>query len=375
MSTNYEPEFGGPIIKAFQKGNIVLFLGAGINLCDSPPQVNLIHLASSLYKTYNTNKAVWGIPCAVCDLSLDELCQISETCPLWQKAPKETWREEILEQKLILAKSHLRLLSQYVKLLYKNKPKDLYDELHRIWDEEYKRQLTDPSRPRRLHEFLATLPKQKRKRYQKGEGWEKLPYKLIVTTNFDETLEQAFEEAKQPYDVVSYIADGEDRGSFKHECRDENGKTQHIGLILNGGVTESYEKYDKLRLEEVPTILKLFGTWDSEFVITEEHHITYCPQGLNESSVHSALMSPITKNKENVRLFLGYSLYDSDLLTILYKIWNLHPPNDKESYIVHQSIPGHLENKFRDYRNLDEYKMSLGDFITNLKMGIEEAWK
>jgi hypothetical protein len=42
-----------------------------------------------------------------------------------------------------------------------------------------------------------------------------------VTTNYDDSLERAFEEAGEAYDLVAYIADGEDRGRFLHRVQGE----------------------------------------------------------------------------------------------------------------------------------------------------------
>ena len=41
-------------------------------------------------------------------------------------------------------------------------------------------------------------------------------YQLIVSTNFDMALEQAFDEEQEPYDLVVYMASGRDKGKFVH---------------------------------------------------------------------------------------------------------------------------------------------------------------
>ncbi|MGQ9872931.1 hypothetical protein [Leptodesmis sp.] len=48
-------------------------------------------------------------------------------------------------------------------------------------------------------------------------------------------LEQAFDEANQPYDVVFYVADGEERGRYKHKP-----------YGAEAGIIKNPEKYDKL---------------------------------------------------------------------------------------------------------------------------------
>ena len=61
--------------------------------------------------------------------------------------------------------------------------------------------------PTRLHGFLATLPA----RLEFATGRRR--HQLIVTTNYDDALEQAFAAAGEPFDLVMYLADGEERGS------------------------------------------------------------------------------------------------------------------------------------------------------------------
>jgi hypothetical protein len=47
----------------------------------------------------------------------------------------------------------------------------------------------------------------------------------VVTTAYDHGLEQAFERAGEPFDMVSYVAEGVDRGRFVHTPPDGRAKT------------------------------------------------------------------------------------------------------------------------------------------------------
>ena len=71
---------------------------------------------------------------------------------------------------------------------------DLYDWLGQI--------LAVQSEPTTVHRFLAGLPSQLErldlpKRYQ-----------MIITTNYDTALEQAFDDANEPFDLAVYVASG-----------------------------------------------------------------------------------------------------------------------------------------------------------------------
>ena len=59
-----------------------------------------------------------------------------------------------------------------------------------------------------MHRFFASLPPLLRERG--------LPHQLLVTTSYDLALEQAFLDAGEEFDVVSYVASGRDRGRFCH---------------------------------------------------------------------------------------------------------------------------------------------------------------
>ena len=67
------------------------------------------------------------------------------------------------------------------------------------------------SAPGPVHRYLARLP-----RRLEELGLEKR-YQMIVTSKFDVALEQAFLEAKEPFDVAIYMAPGtEYAGRFVH---------------------------------------------------------------------------------------------------------------------------------------------------------------
>jgi hypothetical protein len=356
-----------PIIRAFTLGDIVPFLGAGINLCDRPEAMT-IELALRLAQVYNPQGQLLGLPCSVCPLSLEEKAPAG--CPIWSRIPEGERNDDLTcplshEQRLVLAKMNLRFLSQYMSFLYgeneegeeeerENKKKGFYGAIHDHLDSIYNRLLKDDTHIHRLHEFLATLPKVMLKK-----GYRDFPCPLIITTNYDERLERVFDGVNQEYDLVFYVAEGSEKGHFKH--RTPEGKERLI---------EYGEDY-RLPLRKRPIILKLYGTWTDKFVITEEHVINY----LFGCSIEQVLPSQLSKIIKRSRiLFLGYSLNDSDLQIILHRFWGNQPLKKSrgiKSWIVHQSEPGNLEKRFWQDRQVELIESSLEDLITNLEMGIE----
>jgi len=91
-------------------------------------------------------------------------------------------------------------VSQYGATVFGAAP--LYNRLGEVFDVEYP--VTE------LHRFFARLPSMlKEKGYQQ-------PYQLIITTNYDDVLEEAFREAKEPFDIVTYVAREPNQGKFRH---------------------------------------------------------------------------------------------------------------------------------------------------------------
>jgi hypothetical protein len=83
----------------------------------------------------------------------------------------------------------------------------LYDKLHELFAGTYA--------PTPLHEFLASVPERLFRRADSAPR-----YQLIVTTNYDDALEKAFDEAGEPYHLVWYLAAGREheRGKFMHRA-------------------------------------------------------------------------------------------------------------------------------------------------------------
>ncbi len=140
-------------------GRVVPFLGAGANLCGRPEEV-----------TWRPGQFDWLPSGAELSRYLAEMFNYSGK------------NEDDLVR-----------VSQYVSLTVGAYP--LYYELRRLFDGDYP--------PTALHSFLAKLPATLR-----GYRPEAPPYQLIVTTNYDDVLERAFRQAGEPFDLVTYDAEG-----------------------------------------------------------------------------------------------------------------------------------------------------------------------
>ena len=153
--------------------------------------------------------------------------------------------------------SDLVRVSQYVAV--KDGTGPLYEALHKIFDHNYD---VTP-----LHAFLADLTASLR---AKGQ-LERPP--LLLTTNYDDLLERAFDSAGEKYDLVVYVAQGKDEGKFLHRPPGEKPR-----------LIEQPDSYLELDPKKQTVILKIHGFVDrtpdpedavDSYVITEDHYIDY----------------------------------------------------------------------------------------------------
>jgi DNA-binding SARP family transcriptional activator len=197
----------------------------------------------------------------------------------------------------------------------------LYDTLHAVFDRDYE--------PGSVHRFLAALPPLLRERA--------LPQQLIVTTNYDRALEQAFADAGEDVDVVSYISLGRDRGKFLHRSAEGDARVIHLP-----------NAYADVPLDSRPVILKIHGEVDrapardaESFVVSEDDYIAY----LAETGIAGVL--PVTlaaRLRRSHFLFLGYGLLDWSLRVFLQRLW----PDEQAAYRSWAVQPGagSLEREF-----------------------------
>ena len=231
-------------------------------------------------------------------------------------------------------------VSQYVSVMTGSGP--LYEQLHSLFDADYP--------PTALHAFFARVPAILR------ESGPTPRYPLIVTTNYDDLLERAFQAEGEAFDLVSYVAEGEERGKFWHRGPDGDGR-----------LIDKPNKYRGLSLDERTVILKIHGAVDrlnaerDSFVITEDHYIDY----LTHTDI--ANLVPVTlaaKLRKSHFLFLGYGLRDWNLRVILHRIWGEQKLTYRSWAI--QRDPEPLDQEFWHKRDVDILNIRLEDYVLAL---------
>lgn len=227
-------------------------------------------------------------------------------------------------------------------------------DLHRS----LKRLLPIEAEPSAVHRFLATFPAR-----MDELGMERR-YQMIVTTNYDVALERAFDQANEPYDLVVYMASGNDRGRFVHFPFD--GDPEAINVP---------NQYGKLPIDEDgevqrSLIVKIHGAvdgssggyrWKDNYVITEDQYIDYLSHSPVESLVPVQILDRLTGAH---CLFLGYSMNDWNLRVFLKRIWQ-GAPIPAKSWAVERE-PGSLENDFWRQFGVDLLAAALADYVDEL---------
>ena len=254
----------------------------------------------------------------------------------------------------------LARVSQWIEVMDGSGP--LYEKLHEIFDGNFP--ITE------MHELLAELP-----RILRDRGWLPRPgfprYPLIVTTNYDDVLERAFDDQGEPYDLVWYAARGEQRGRFLHRTPD--GETHQISVP---------NEYRDVALTERCAILKIHGAVsrggpaadtyvlpvdggaDDSYVITEDDYITFLAHADISGLVPVTLAGKLRKSNF---LFLGYGLRDWNLRVILHRIWTEQMKTGTYSSWAIQLDPEELDQKFWQRRDVEVIDMRLDRYLELLR--------
>jgi hypothetical protein len=309
------------VLHAIQKDRLVPFFGAGVNLANRP----LVPDGGSAPKLAAWTPGQRFLPSGA------ELSQ--HLAGTYGYPEQDSW--------------DLLRVSQYIAV--ESGPGALYEDLRQVFNADF------PPTP--VHDFFAQLPALLRER---GGGKSHL---LIVTTNYDDLMEQSLTAAGEPFDVVTYVADGRDSGKFRHyppggppilierpnEYRDVSLDQRHVVLKIHGAVDRASQNVE-----------------DDSYVITEDHYIDYLTR-TDLTNLIPVTLAAVLQNRHF--LFLGYSLRDWNLRAILHRIWGAQKLK-RNSWSV-QLKPQAIENKLWQRRNVEILDVSAADYIAELRRRVE----
>ena len=292
------------VARRLAAGRVIPFLGAGASLCERPPDSDwrqgYLPSGSELAAFLADN---YGYP---------------------EQGPLDLVR-----------------VSQFVELTAGDAT--LYEELHSIFAGLYE--------PNKLHRLLAELPAIQRAREQPQAG------QLLITTNYDDALEQAFAAAGEDVDVVSYVAEPNEPGSFVHVRPD----SERIAI-------PKHTDYRGFALEQRSVILKIHGAADrgdetaDSYVITEDHYIDYLSHENLPKLIPAYLMA---KMRTSHFLFLGYGMRDWNLRVILRHIWS-EQTRHFASWAI-QLAPGEIDQRFWSRNGVDIIDAPLEEWVDTMR--------
>ncbi len=235
-------------------------------------------------------------------------------------------------------------VAEYVTLAKGAGP--LYDELHALFDQD-----CAPGPTHRAVAGLAALL------HERGA-----PRPLLLETNFDRLLEQAFREADEDLDVVVYLALGRHRGKFLH--LKQNGEST---------VVDVPNAYTDLSLEHTTVLFKIHGGIDSgpdreweSFVVSEDDYIDYLAQA------DISVVLPVTlaaKLRRSHFLFLGYPLEEWSLRVFLHRLFG----REKVAYRSWAVIPRaeEIEQELWRQRGIDVFTLPVEQYLAELRARVE----
>jgi hypothetical protein len=178
-------------------------------------------------------------------------------------------------------------------------------------------------------------------------------YQLIMTTNYDNLMEIAFQDAGQEYDLIWYEAEGNRRGRFMHKP-----PRQPATLMP--------QDYGYAFFECRPVILKLHGTvvdrTNGSYVITQDHYIHYTAR-IDDR----ALPKTLTARWVNF-LYLGYALRDFNLRVIVRRLQEADGLS-RVSWAVLRNPPAG-EVRYWQRNNVELISINLDEYLDQLESRI-----
>jgi hypothetical protein len=182
---------------------------------------------------------------------------------------------------------------------------------------------------------------------------------LIMTTNYDDMLERAFDDAKRPYDLVIHAIDPESR-EFVH--------------VRPWGTTSwstPSSRDVQLDTAQRTVIYKMHGSCSPgvyEYVISEDDYIDFLTRMSSGAAIPDCFAEAL---KTRPFLFLGYGLGDWNFRVLLNRLKSyLDRPVRKQmtSWAI-QARVSDLERRLWIERRVELFELSVQDFTSILAAG------
>ena len=239
------------------------------------------------------------------------------------------------------------------------------------------RRFSDCGEPGSIHNFLA-------------DRSDRFP--VIVTTNYDNLLEKAFESRRTAFIKIVHIAsDLENAASVYFDVHMERERGAFSGNSNKEKVPTSdlEERCNRARNDTglpLPIIYKMHGSVEhNQFVITEEDYVRFLAGVNYQPPVFPQFLAKVLARTRF--LFLGYSLEDWNFRVILESLKSFTRPkpsqssaslpekfrtirNDQNQTNVHWSIQRNttqIDTRIWSLRRVEVCNLDINKFVTRLK--------
>ena len=229
--------------------------------------------------------------------------------------------------------------------------------------------------PTSLHYFLARMSGLLRKRNK--------PRQVILTTNYDDALESAFDamDPPEPFDLLWYEAKPPHCGRFIHQRRASDIPPADRGdeSVAASTPIARPNEYADLEPDERTVIVKLHGAMVRDdpardsYVITEDDYIRYLTGADIASQLPAVLRERIT---ESHLLFLGYSMRDWNLRVVLERLGGDEVLGSQAWSVQREpsTLAGkQIEETLWGERDVDLRFILLDEYVEDLKKQVTEA--
>lgn len=307
----------GEIADLLKKGEVVPFLGAGVNFGTRPEP-------SAKWNEKDSNFLPSGV-------------ELSRFLADMSNFPSENEEET----------SDLAKVSSY--FVETSARRRLRERLHEIFDRDCE--------PASIHNYLAEIGRN-------------APL-LIVTTNYDDLTERAFNRLSLPFDLVIHPTDRKDVEAsilwWKHGAAEPEVVPPNQLFIDLKNTTVIYKMHG--------TVDRLTSKWDS-YVITEDDYIDFLSRMTGQTAVPAQFMRHF---RTRHFLFLGYGLRDWNLRVVMKNLRTVLPAaedaakqqeDDNEGELRSWAIqfnPSELETELWNAREVKIYDVDINEFVEKLR--------
>lgn len=211
--------------------------------------------------------------------------------------------------------------------------------------------------PTSVHRLLASIPRRLAARGKPNR------HQIIVTTNYDDVLERAFEDEKEEFDVLYFEAkrENENAGYFLHVPYKQKAKVISDPVEYSDLPIDTEKGIQRTVIVKIHGALSRVGPESSSFVVTEDDYIDYLARAKMPQLLPKVLEAELRRNRF---LFLGYSLKDWNLRVFLRRISQERPLAAKSWAIMHQAEE--VEKYFWEKNDVELWQMPLKAYIEEL---------